>query len=501
MTAPAHELGLYFTSRDLTANGQPLPNRTVAAATSLQIETNSITQPTGYWDGATGFFTDNAPDVLRGFFFHVRSWTAGSDGNPGTLQLYSPLPVVPPSASVFRLCKGGKYASSQEIPGLMVSGKQPEFNPASHTSLPGITVTKASPSLGEGTLSINSNARSISAQITTSTGYGTAVQVTKNETGLILYTGGSEGWVRLNVDYALTTTSNVTGTFTLQIPKGVLIPDVEADDAADPNGRMRYYCVAARNNSADDSISALGAWTAPLGTGTATIQSISGETITLTADPTSWPLKGFLIRNISNGSLRYVTNRSGNRLYMKALSRSIYNFSSGTNQLVMGDTLRYNSVTGTSYGKLLDLRITSGSLDAGNASGTMITSAYYTASNTNAFNERTGQVACYMSSSGINRCDRTFTAPGSWAANNVLEAVSDLDIVAVEDGNNFYDPSAVTEKPLVDLMFRPCHNIDERAMIGHLVPGDYAAFWLQQHILSSVPAHSAIMGNACFSWY
>jgi len=317
-----------------------------------------------------------------------------------------------------------------------------------------------------------------------------------------LYTGASEGWVRLNVDFAQTSNSNVTGTYTLQIPKGVLVPDVEADDAADPDGRIRYYCVAARNNSEDDSISALGAWTAPLGTGTAAIQSISGETITLAAEPTSWPLKGFWVRNISNGSFRYVTNRSGNRLYLKALSRTIYNFSSGTNQLVIGDALRFASATGILLGKLLDLRISSGSLADGNASGTLITSGYYAyGTGNNAFNERTGLTACYASPSGIARCDRTFAAPGNWAANHILEAVSDLDTVAVEGDGSFHDPSAVSEKPNVNLMFRPCHSIDERTLIGHLVPGDYAAFWFQQHILPNVPAHAAIMGTACFSWY
>jgi hypothetical protein len=257
--------------------------------------TDSITQSTGYWNGATGFFTEDAPDVLRGFFFHVRSWTAGTGNNPGTLHLYGSLPISPPAGTIFRLCKGGKYASHQEIPGLMVSGKQPEFNPVSHASLPGITVIKASPSLGEGILSININSWAISAQISTATGYGTPVPLTESMSELVISTGGNEGWVRLNVNYAATPTTNVTGTFTLQIPKGILLPDVEADDAADPHGRLRYYCVAARNNSANDTISALGAWTPPLGSETALLQSLVNETITLTTTPSSWPLKGFWI--------------------------------------------------------------------------------------------------------------------------------------------------------------------------------------------------------------
>ncbi len=71
MTTPAHQLGLYFTSRDLAEDGDPLPNRTVVSATTMEITTNSISEESGYWDGAVGFFTDNAPEVLKGFFFHI----------------------------------------------------------------------------------------------------------------------------------------------------------------------------------------------------------------------------------------------------------------------------------------------------------------------------------------------------------------------------------------------------------------------------------------------
>lgn len=498
MTTPAHELGLYFTSRDLTANGQPLPDRTVVSATPLLLTTNSITQATGYWDGATGFFTEDAPDALKGLFFHVRSWVAGSDDNPGTLNLYTALPVSPPTGTIFRLCKGGKYASSQEIPGLLVSGKQPEFNPVSHASLPGITITKASPGLGEGTLSIYTTNRNISAQITTSTGYGTPVKLTENTEGLVIYTGGGEGWVRLNVEFSKTTTTNATGTFTLQIPKGVLVPDVEADDAVDTNGRLRYYCVAAKNNSTTDSVSALGVWTAPLASETAAIQSFSSETITLATEPTSWPLKGFWVRKISSNTFRYVINRSGNKLYLKALSRGIHNFSGGTTHLVLGDVMRHSSTTGTSIGKLLDLRITSGSLSEGTANGILLTSNS-NGGNGNLFNARTGAVACYRS--GTSYCDRNFVTPGSWAVNDLLEPVSDLDLFAIESGGDWRDPVSVTDKPKIEMPIRPCHSIDERAIAGYLAPGEYAAFWLQQHILPNVPAHAAVTGCLGFSWY
>lgn len=508
MTTPAHKLGLYFTSRDLTADGDPLPDRTVVSASPLQITTSSISQATGFWDGAIGFFTENAPDVLKGFFFHVRTWTAGAEDNPGTLELYGSLPVSPPSGTIFRLCKGGKYASSQEIPGLMVSGKQPEFNPVTHSSLPGISITKASPGLGEGTLTIRSQARSLSVQINTTTGYGSDFKLTENVEDLVLSTGGAEGWVRLNVVYSQTTNSNVTGTFTLQIPRGVLVPDVEADDAADVNGRLRYFCVAAKNDSETEMLSALGVWTSPPGIGTAAIQSVSGETITLQTEPTAWPLRGFWVRKATNNTYRYVINRAGRILHLKALSRAVYDFRSGNHNLIPGDTLRYQSVTGTSLGKLLDVQVVSGSLIDGNATVKLLTSSFQSlstgsSSSANIYNERTKASACYLgtSSSTGTRCDRAFAAPGTWAANDLLEPVSDLDIAAVLDDGLTCDPVTVTDKPRIDMAFRPCPTIDERAIFGYLAPGEKAMFWLQQHILPNVPAHAAVTGATNYSWY
>lgn len=390
----------------------------------------------------------------------------------------------------------------------MVSGKQPEFNPVTHSSLPGITVTKASPGLGEGTLTIRSNARSISVQINTTTGHGSPIQLTESVEGLILYTGGSEGWVCLNVDYSKTTNSNVTATFTLQIPHGVLVPDVEADDAADTNGRLRYFCLAAKNDSQEETLSALGVWTAPPGNGTTSIQSVSGETITLTTEPTSWPLKGFWVRNVASNTYRYVINRAGKVLHLKSLSRGLYNFRSGNHNLVLGDTLRYQSATGTSLGKLLDLRVVSGNLADGNAAVMLMTSSCYAvstgSSNTyNIYNERTNAIACvlsYSTSTGL-RCDRGFAAPGVWSANDLLETVSDLDIAAVIDSDAVHDPINVTDKPDIAMSFRPCPTIDERAIFGYLASGEHSKFWLQQHILPNVPAHSAVTGAANFSWY
>jgi len=67
------KLGLYYPSKDLASDGAALPDRLViAGSTALTIMTNSITQATGYWNGALGFFCGSTTQQeLKGKTFHV----------------------------------------------------------------------------------------------------------------------------------------------------------------------------------------------------------------------------------------------------------------------------------------------------------------------------------------------------------------------------------------------------------------------------------------------
>jgi hypothetical protein len=76
--------------------------------------------------------------------------------------------------------------------------------------------------------------------------YGISVAFTENGTYCV-YDIYENGWIDVTVNYASLPTSNKTDTFTLLIPKGIFIPNIEAYDAADPNGRDRYYLIGARN--------------------------------------------------------------------------------------------------------------------------------------------------------------------------------------------------------------------------------------------------------------
>jgi hypothetical protein len=56
MTAKPDKLRLFYPSRDLSAHGEPLPDRTVLSGSLNTIVTESMTQESGYWENhGTGY--------------------------------------------------------------------------------------------------------------------------------------------------------------------------------------------------------------------------------------------------------------------------------------------------------------------------------------------------------------------------------------------------------------------------------------------------------------
>jgi hypothetical protein len=515
MTAKPDKLRLFYPSRDLSAHGEPLPERTVLSGSLNTIVTNSITQESGYWDGAIGFFTAESNNILRGLFFHVQKWTAGEDGSPGTLQLTQTLPVTPVSTDQFRLFKGGKYISSQEVPGLKVSGKQPEFDVVTGTNITGIQIKKASPVLGEGTLTLNYTASTKSLQLKMgSDDYGSPVAFSANGT-YVLYDVNDNGWIEVTVNYAALPTSNRTDTFTLLIPKCIFVPNIEAYDAADPNGRNRYYLIGARNISTDgnEMMSGFGVWCEQPTPTTAIIQSGQpnqnvAATIILTAAPSDWPLKGFWIHNKTKGDYRFVLNRVANKLYTKAVENMILNFtminqSFEQNPLIVGTNYSLGAYNSAYYLNnnitLIGIIITSGNLELMNASGFLIFNKYNTDGNY-IFKEGAG-TGQYVATYSSRNYSARHTATLAWAVNDVLEVVSELDLAQDINGATLLDPPNEYTLPAMNLEFKPALTLDDRLMADSLEIGEQKAFWIRQNILPNVPAHEAVLGALNFSWY
>ena len=101
-TPTPEQLGVYYTSKDLTTDGAAIPNRVVGIDSSvLSLHAPALTEATDYSNGAIGYFvgTGAATVSLRAHLFHIRKWDLATK----KLALAQPLPIVPASGETFKL--------------------------------------------------------------------------------------------------------------------------------------------------------------------------------------------------------------------------------------------------------------------------------------------------------------------------------------------------------------------------------------------------------------
>lgn len=538
------KLGLYYPSKDLTENGTALPERSVAAgSTAMAVMTDSITQATGYWDGALGFFFGpTTQPELRGQTFHVRKWIK----DEGRLYITSPLPVVPTVTDKFKIFAGGKYASTQEVFGLLVGGKQPEAdNSVTGTNITGVTFQKASGMLGEGTLSVQYNAATRGISIKMNTGlYGPEEILSKNGT-VAVYNSDYSGFVLLDVVFsALKTTGTHTDSHTLAIPKNVLIPNYEGYETNTGKLVERFHLLAIRNKSeaSFDAMTALSLWTVkPQHLTAATTANWSNDlygqpgSVAMNANVSGWPSRGFWVYNTTNGynAAYYVTYRNGQTLYLAPRSDGFFLFSQGTAALQKDAVIQWTTGTpSAAIGTMIVTRVdvASGSLASGNAKGICHFTKATGTSYTFGISSYPENNICYLAGGSTQICRNAFAGQNSvfrgWrppfdviASNfdnlpalivnncnksiingNVLEVWPDFDLGVVastglhaDPANEYTAPSGVAFQPYVDATRPFIHDL--------LLGGDWLSLWIRQTIVDGTQARQNIVGNIRAMWF
>jgi len=305
---------LYFASKDLAADGDPLPARTVTAAGDAKTFTASaLTQAAGYWNGAIGWFAANTPTAaLRGRFFHVRTSTAA-----GVITLAKNLPAVPAVNDSFVLSCGGNRRSGTEAFGMSVAGNLPELFPYAPAQIPGVTVVKVSPSLGEGTLTLTYTAASRELFLRVgSAANGPGVPLTANATNVPVYDENERGFILVNVVFASLPTADRTQTAALAFPQGTFIPDIEGYETGTGTfPKYRYHPLVLMNTNEDAAMVALAAhadrYSTASGTTTGTAMGTAAGRFTLASGEANWPTNSFWVRNNTRTAARYVRFRSG----------------------------------------------------------------------------------------------------------------------------------------------------------------------------------------------
>jgi len=357
-TPRPHEFKLYFASKDLPNNGDPLPARTVTTAGDARTFTASaLTQTAGFWNGATGWFAPNTPtSALRGRFFHVRTSAVG-----GIITLAKNLPAAPAVGDSFVLACGGWVRSGTEVFGMSVAGNLPELFPYAPPQIPGVTVVKVSPSLGEGTLTLTYTAASRELFLRVGTaGNGPGVALTANATNIPVYDENERGFILVNVTFASLPTADRTQAVALAFPQGTFIPDIEGYETGQGTfPKFRYHPLVLMNTNEDAAMVALAAhadrYSTASGTTTGTALGTAVGRITLASGEANWPTNSFWIRNNTRLAARYVRFRSGRELSCSELNNyrgmtATANWSSGDSIEVMSDIdigVEYpNAVTG-----------------------------------------------------------------------------------------------------------------------------------------------------------
>ncbi|MDR0328455.1 MAG: hypothetical protein LBI05_09195 [Planctomycetaceae bacterium] len=497
-------LGLYYASCDLPSSGADAPDRIVGTgATQMVIPLTNVSEPNAFWNGATGYFSGTGTSAtLRGVPFHVRSW----NGTAKTLTLAAPLPIAPVAGDVLKLFKGGKYASNQEILAMKISGKQPEIEGITGPNVTGVTIKKASALLGEGTLSVYyvSSTKALSIRMGTSGNYGPETFLTGDAANVAVYNSDLSGFILVDVLFSALRTSNTyTDTYTLSFPKGNFIPNYEGYETNDGFGRTRYHLAVLKNKATDplDAMAALSIWTGkPAGANTtcsaAYTPSYTAAATIGVANASTWPTRGYWIRNRTRNDLRYVDYRSGNTLYVKAILWAVLSFKSGATAITPGMAI---TSAGTDSAIVDQVTVTSGSWSGGNATGELrlkkVVGQWYADNPI-----RVDGLQHALASATIVRGFRGTTAQ-SWVNGDVLELASDLDLgINYPSGGFFKDPISDTIAP-DGIAFNLCQSQEEAAIVDCLMGEEMAGIWVRQNILDGTQARADLEGDLNISWF
>ena len=503
-TPTADKLRLYYGSKDAGSDGGAIASFSADAGCDVDALVDAgLTQAADYWNGAVGWFDgDTSTVALQEHFFHVEDFDAAND----TIVPYKEFPTAPANGDTGKLAQGGLWRSDTELMGLTLDGDQPELAAVSGSNITGVTIDKASPYLGEGTLSLFFDQSEETLHIKMgSENYGVGLDVSGDVSNGIIFDEDDEGWIQVDVVNGSLPGGDQTDTFTTARPNGTCIPDYEGDETRNSiGGKTRYRLVVAKNTDGSDDMISLEVY-ADKPSGTATTVA-TGESLTTAegsfdaTDASSWPTRGFWIRNNTvnggSGDCRFVKYRSGNTLYCAAVDWATLSFDQGDTEISAGDTITDASSGATAV--VDQITLSSGSWAGSDAAGSMIlkdVSGTFGNNNNIQVSGVTYAVADGDSALGL----RGYTGT-SWAATNAIEVMPDIDIGLDEpSGDSFEDIADVVTQPSGVTFTSPDSETDALS-IGDLSAGDTYGVWIREWIMDPHRARADVTGDLLFTW-
>ncbi len=503
-TPTTDKLRAYYPSKYLAADGGTLTQFTADAGGSANtIVDAALTEADDYWNGAVGWFNGNTTTVaLRGQFFHVKDFDAATD----RLTLSRDLPATPPAGDTFRLALGGNYRSSKEIPGLLVGGELPEEISITGTNVTGLTIKKASPKLGAGTLSVHyDNTLNELTIKMDSQFYGTGLDVSSDVTDGIVFAEDGHAYLQVDVVNASLPASDQTDTWTLSFPMGTLTPDYEGYETKNEvGGKTRYRLEVIKNTDGADAMTDVVTYTGrPAGNATAIAVGGSlgtAEGSLALENATGWPTKGFWIKNTSislgAGDCRYVKSRSGNTLNCMAVDWATLGFDAGTTEIERGHTITGGTSGATAV--VDQVTVASGSWAGNDAAGSLILKNI-----TGTFaNDENLQVSA--STVAVADGNSTLRLRGyaalSWSAGDTIELMGDIDIgLDAPSTNQFESPADEAQAP-AGVAFQDAPSYSKGLSIGSLASSSIYGVWRREWIMDPHSARDGIDADTFYAW-
>ena len=503
-TPTADKLRLFYGSKDAGSDGGAIQAFEADAGSSIsQIVDTALTEANDYWNGAVGWFDgDTTTAALRGHFFHVEDFVAASDA----LLPFKDFPAAVVDTDSGKLALGGLWCSDTEIMALTLDGDQPELETVTGTDITGLTITKASAYLGEGTLSIFFDQSEELLFIKMgSEGYGVGLDVSGDVTDAIVLDEDDEGWIQVTVVNGSLPIGDETDTFTTARPNGTLIPDYEGDETRNGlGGKTRYRLVVASNEDGSDTMIDLEVY-ADKPAGTDTTIAATGTLTTAAGnfpatDASDWPTRGFWVRdntvNGGSGDCRFCKYRSGNTLYFDAVDWATLDFDQGDNEISVGDTIE--DATSGATAIVDQITLSSGSWAGADAAGDMILKEVDgTFGNNN--NILVGVTVSAVADGDSVLSLRGYTAT-TWSATDAIEVMPDIDLgIDAASGDSFEDPADEVSAPSGVTFTSPDSTTDAIDM-GALSSGDIYGVWIREWIMDPHRARSDVTGDLLFDW-
>lgn len=318
-TPTADKLELYYASKYLASDGATLTAFVAdAGGSTTTLVDAALTQADDYWNGAVVIFKGNTTAALKGIPAHVKDFDAASD----TLTFYKALPAAPAAGDQYHLILGGNYRGDTQVYGLKAAGQWPEIENQAIPDMANLKVSKVSAYCGAGTgyFDFDYSDSTLCFKAPGDSAYGPTVAVSTDTTTYTLYSETASRWVKVYRSGALPGSDQADKTVAFTIGEGVIIPDIEGDEAELSGGKVRHRLLVLKNADGSNAMVGLDVYLSPpAGTATTLTSAATTTAGNFTANSLAdWPTSGFWVYNVDKDDCRYVLYRSGNTAYFAA---------------------------------------------------------------------------------------------------------------------------------------------------------------------------------------